>query len=92
MDYLLTDSERRLTAERHLKYQCTARIDLDHISPQLVSREQKVVGFDALKAGIDALVCLRQQGGWNLARAPNSTWNLRLYLSYHFIAFNTFTI
>jgi hypothetical protein len=55
-------------------------------------RKQKVVGFDALKAGIDALVCLRQEGGWNLARAPNSTWNLWLYLSYYFITFNTFTI
>jgi hypothetical protein len=56
------------------------------------ARLQKVVGFDALKAGIDALVCLRQEGGWNLARSPNSTSNLRLYLSYRFIAFNTRTI
>jgi hypothetical protein len=53
---------------------------------------QKVVGFDALKAGIDALVCLRHEGGWNLARAPNSTSNLRLYSPYRFFAFNTFTI
>ncbi|CEL09501.1 hypothetical protein ASPCAL12636 [Aspergillus calidoustus] len=40
MDYLMTDSERQLTVERQLKYQGTAKIDLDHISPQsLVGRE-----------------------------------------------------
>jgi hypothetical protein len=27
---------------------------------------QKVVGFNTLKAGINALVCLRQQDRWNL--------------------------
>jgi hypothetical protein len=41
MDFLLTDSERHLTTERQLKYQGTAKIELDQISSfqPLISRE-----------------------------------------------------
>lgn len=40
MELMLTDAERQLTTERQLKYQGTAKIELDHISFQpLTSRE-----------------------------------------------------
>lgn len=40
MELMLTDAERQLTTERQLKFQGTAKIELDQISLQpLMSRE-----------------------------------------------------
>jgi hypothetical protein len=47
---LLTDTERQLAAERLLKYQGTAKIDLDHISFQpLIGREIDLKNVERLR-------------------------------------------
>lgn len=33
MEFMLTDAEHRLTTERQLEYQGTAKVDLDQIQP-----------------------------------------------------------